>query len=126
MARYNYGTPLAGRPIEVSLPDGRTLKAKTDAAGKFHVEFETNGFAESQSMPIRGRMPLDNVSATAQAVLAARGFEIALRTSRDTYLVGESFPLEITATDALGAPIARELTATLIEQIASATGLTET
>ncbi len=50
VARYQYGTPLASRPIEVGLPDGRTLHGTTDAAGKYHVEFPTEGFAEEQAL----------------------------------------------------------------------------
>ena len=49
-ARYQYGEPLASRPIEVSLPDGRTLHGTTDAGGKYHLEFSTEGFAEEQTL----------------------------------------------------------------------------
>ncbi len=50
VARYQYGAPVAARPIEVNLPDGRILHGTTDAAGKYHVEFPTEGFAEEQAL----------------------------------------------------------------------------
>ena len=50
VARYQYGAPLASRPIEVDLPDGRILHGTTDATGKYHVEFPTEGFAEEQTL----------------------------------------------------------------------------
>ena len=48
VARYQYGTPLANRPIALQLPDGRTLQGQTDAAGKYAFELETTGFSEEQ------------------------------------------------------------------------------
>ena len=55
-----------GRPIEVALPDGRIVQGTTDAAGKFHVEFPTEGFAEEQALRIVARLPRDNVAAVAE------------------------------------------------------------
>src|SRR5262249_23648624 len=34
-ARYPDGAPMADRPVEVQLPDGRTLRGRTDALGRF-------------------------------------------------------------------------------------------
>ncbi len=48
VARYQYGTPLAGRPIALKLPDGRTLTGSTDATGRFKFEFPTEGYGEAQ------------------------------------------------------------------------------
>ena len=52
LARYQYGAPVANRPIDVQLPDGRILHGVTDAAGKYHFEFPTDGFAEEQALAI--------------------------------------------------------------------------
>ncbi len=60
IARYQYGEPMASRPIEVGLPDGRTLHGTTDAAGKYHLEFSTEGFAEEQTLGLSARLPQDN------------------------------------------------------------------
>ncbi len=64
-ARYGYGAPASGRPIEVTLPDGRTVRGSTDGAGRFAFEFATDGFAEEQAMTLTARIPGEDVAATA-------------------------------------------------------------
>jgi len=125
VARYQYGTPVSSRPIEVGLPDGRILHGTTDAAGKYHVEFPTDGFAEEQSLRLVARLPQDNVAAAATVALAVRGFRISLRTARDVYLDGESFPLEVVTTDARGEPAGQVLSATVVKQMVTAGQVTE-
>ncbi len=117
VARYQYGEPLASRPIEIGLPDGRTLHGTTDAAGKYHVEFPTEGFAEEQTLRLAARLPQDNVAETAAVRLAVRGFEIGLSTTRDVYLDGESFALQVVTTDAQGEPIGESLSAALVKRV---------
>jgi tetratricopeptide (TPR) repeat protein len=124
-AQYQYGAPLAGRPIDVQLPDGRILHGTTDAAGKYHVAFPTEGFAEEQALQLVARLPQDNVAAAATVMLAVRGFQISLNTTRDVYLDGESFQLQVDTSDAQGKPTGQSLVASLIKQVASPTGVTE-
>jgi prepilin-type processing-associated H-X9-DG protein len=124
-ARYQYGAPLAGRPIDVQLPDGRILHGTTDAAGKYHVEFPTEGFAEEQALQLVARLPQDNVAAAATVMLAVRGFQISLSTTRDVYLDGESFQLQVDTADAQGKPIGESLVASLVKQITTDSGVTE-
>ncbi|MGC8640208.1 MAG: MG2 domain-containing protein, partial [Isosphaeraceae bacterium] len=125
LARYQYGAPVASRPIEITLPDQRVLSATTDATGKFHVTFPTEGFAEEQALRLVARLPQDNVTATAAVMLAIRGFDIGVRTSRDIFKDGESFPIRITTTDARGEPIGQELSAALIKLVKQAGRMTE-
>ncbi len=96
--------PLAGRPIEVQLPDGRILHGTTDAAGKYPVEFPTEGFAEEQSLTLAARLPQDNVAAAATSCWRSRAFASHSRTTREIYLDGESFQLQVDTTDAQGDP----------------------
>ena len=117
VARYQYGTPLAGRPVVVQLPDGRVLNGRTDDDGKFAVDFPTEGFAEEQALRIVAQLPLDNVAATADVSLAIRAFRIDLHTLRDVYLDGETFPLDVTTLDAQGEPTARTLSVAVIKQV---------
>jgi alpha-2-macroglobulin len=117
VARYQYGTPLAGRPIDVRLPDGRVLHGATDAAGKYHVEFPTEGFAEEQTLQLVAALPQDNVAAAATVLLAIREYQIQLETSRDVYLDGESFPLRVTTIDAKGDPTGQSLSITVLKQV---------
>jgi uncharacterized protein YfaS (alpha-2-macroglobulin family)/TolA-binding protein len=125
VARYQYGTPLAGHPIEVRLPDGRILSAKTDDSGKYHFTFPTEGFAEEQALALAASLPQDGVSTAAAVHLAVRAFRIDLSTRRDVYLDGESFPLEIRTVDALGEPTGQALTVSVIERVEQAGRVTE-
>ena len=120
VAKYQYGTPLAGRDIEIGLPDGRTVRGKTDDAGAFGFEFATEGLAEEQVLGIVAALPQDGVSTRAQASLAIRAFRIALRTSRDVYIDGESFGLDVTSTDALGEPTGQELKLAILKRVEQA------
>ena len=125
VARYQYGAPVSGRPIEINLPDGRILHGTTDAAGKYPLEFPTDGFAEEQALQLTARLPQDNVASAATVALAIRGFDIRLTTNRDVYLDGESFQLQVVATDAQGDPIGQSLTTTVVKQLVSGGRITE-
>jgi uncharacterized protein YfaS (alpha-2-macroglobulin family)/TolA-binding protein len=120
LARYQYGTPLAGRPIRVQLPDGRVLEGTTDAAGKFHVELPTEGFGEEQGLRLVAQLPQDNVAAAASVLLAVRAFRIDLSTPRDVYLDGESIPLRVTTLDAQGEPTGQKLNVSVLKQVEQA------
>jgi uncharacterized protein YfaS (alpha-2-macroglobulin family)/TolA-binding protein len=125
VAHYQYGSPVTSRAIDVALPDGRILHGTTDAAGKYHVEFPTEGFAEEQLLRLVARLPQDNVATAATVALAVRGFRIGLKTARDVYLDGESFPLEVVTTDAQGQPAGEAVSATVVKQIVAAGQVTE-
>jgi len=125
VAKYQYGAPAAGRPIEVALPDGRVVRGLTDAAGKFPFEVATDGFAEEQALRLLARLPGDNVAAAARVMLAIRGFRIDLATTRDVYLDGETFALAATTLDAQGNPTGRELRVSVLKQVAEGGRITE-
>ena len=125
IAKYQYGAPVAGRPVEVALPDGRTIRGMTDTLGKFHVEFPTDGFAEEQALRIVARLPGDNVAAVAGVMLAIKGFSIDLSTTRTVYLDGETFALSATTLDAQGKPTGRELRVSVLERVNQGGRITE-
>ena len=125
LAKYQYGAPVAHRPIEVTLPDQRVASGSTDATGKFHVSFSTDGFAEEQMLRITARLPQDNVSAAAAVILAIRGFSIGVQTNRTVYLDGESFTVRISASDAHGEPTGQRLSAAVIKMVNQAGRVTE-
>ena len=97
---------VANRPIAVSLPDGRILHGTTDAAGKFHVEFPTEGFAEEQALRSSARLPQDNVGRRGRRDARDPGFrhrpEHDAATSTST---ASRFQLQVNTTDAQGEPI---------------------
>ena len=125
VAKYQYGAPVAGHPIEVQLPDGRILHGTTDQAGQYPVEFPTEGFAEEQSLALAARLPEDNVATAANVLLAIQGFRIGLSTTRDIYLDGESFQLQVDTADAQGNPGGQTLSAAIVKQIEAAGRVTE-
>ena len=125
IARYQYGSPVSGRPIEVALPDGRIVRGTTDASGKFHVEVATDGFAEEQALRIAARLPGDNVQVVAGVMLAIKGFRIDLSTTRTVYLDGETFALDATTLDAQGKPTGRELRVSVLKQVNQGGRITE-
>ncbi len=125
VARYQYGTPLAGHPVEVRLPDGRVLSGTTDATGTFAFTFATEGLAEEQPLGFAARLPQDDVNAQVAAQLAVRAFRIELGTARDVYLDAESFPLDVRTADPLGEPTGQTLTVTTLKRVEQAGRLTE-
>jgi len=125
VARYQYGTPLAGRPLQIGLPDGRTLAVTTDAAGAYAFEFETAGFAEEQALRLAANLPGENVAAAASVNLAVRAFTIEAATTRDVYLDGESFRVEATTRDVQGQPTGQSLSAALLKRVTQAGRVTE-
>ncbi len=125
IARYQYGAPATNRPIEVALPDGRTVRGVTDGSGKFAFEFPTEGFAEEQALRLVARLPGDNVAAAARVMVAVRGFGIDLTTPREVYLDGETFALAATTLDALGQPTGRELRVAVLKVVTQGRKVTE-
>jgi tetratricopeptide (TPR) repeat protein len=125
VARYQYGAPVADRPLEITLPDQRVLNVTTDATGKHHLSFPTEGFAEEQALRLTARLPQDNVGTAAAVLLAIRGFNIHVRTARDVYLDGESFPVQLSTIDARGEPTGQSLNASVIKLVPQGGRVTE-
>ncbi len=117
LARYPDGTPMASRPITVTLPDGRTLRGTTDAAGKFPFSLATADFPDVGNLPIVARLTEDEVEATGVAALATLGFSIEPGLARSVYLSGEAFPLRAVTRDATGRPIGQTLSVAVVKQI---------
>ncbi|WP_422927196.1 MG2 domain-containing protein [Singulisphaera sp. PoT] len=125
VAKYQYGAPVANRPINVTLPDGRVEQAATNAEGKYAVEFSTEGFSEEQSLQIVAQLPQDNVAAVARVTLAVRAFSIDLDTNRSVYLDGEGFSLKASTSTAQGDPSGEALTVSVLKQVSQAGRVTE-
>ena len=58
-------------------------------------------------------------------MLAIQGFRIGLCTTRDIYLDGESFQLQVDTADAQGKPVGQSLSAAIVKLIESAGRVTE-
>ncbi|WP_074310399.1 MG2 domain-containing protein [Singulisphaera sp. GP187] len=125
VARYQYGAPAAGRPIAVQFPDGRVVRGLTNAEGKYPVEFTTEGFAEEQALQLMAQLPEDGVGAVERVLLVVRAFSIDVKTARDVYLDGESFPLTTTTSDAQGKPTGETLSIAVLKRVTLAGRVTE-
>jgi uncharacterized protein YfaS (alpha-2-macroglobulin family)/TolA-binding protein len=123
VAKYQYGTPLAGRDVQVALPDGSTLAGTTDSAGRFPFKVATDGFGEAQTLAIGAANPSEGVGASANVAVALQGFRIDLDTARTVYLDAEPFAVAVKTLDALGNPIGAELTARVIKRVAARPGV---
>ncbi|MCA9214732.1 MAG: tetratricopeptide repeat protein [Planctomycetales bacterium] len=115
-AKYYYGAPLANREIRYWISGDRVHTATTNAEGEVPFELETRDFAESQVLSLTAQMPEHNLEQTNPIVIATQGFSVAIDTTRQTYLAGESFEVDVTATDAEGEPVARAVTVRLVKR----------
>ena len=101
-----------GRPTDrrCRLPDGRILHGTTDAEGKYHVEFPTEGFAEEQALRLVAQLPQDNVGDRREVLLAVRG--VRDRPADDPRRLPRRrvVPPGVTTRDAQGEPIGADLT----------------
>ncbi len=119
VAKYQYGAPVANKLVDVVFANAVRKTGRTDGEGKFHVEFSTAEFGEEQTLPIRATLVDENVAAVADIALAVRAIQIRLSTTRDTYLDGESFAVNVAASDPLGKPVAQPITLAVVKRIVS-------
>ena len=117
VAKYQYGTPLAGRQVVLRMPDGRILTGTTDGEGVFAFEQPTEGFAEEQGLAFIAQLAGTEVAVSASANVAVRAFRIDLTTARDVYLDDESFTLEAVTLDALGQPTSQKLHVAVLKRV---------
>ncbi len=108
VAHYPHGAP-ASRPVVIMLPDGGVLRGSTDQAGQFAFELQTTEFLEDQDLALKAALPEDGVDAQARIRIASLGFKIKISLLRHVYASGETVPVTIETTDALGAPIGVDL-----------------
>jgi hypothetical protein len=108
-AAYYYGQAAAGREFRYTLPDGREFPAITDASGKVKIKFDSTPYAAGTTLAFSGVLVGENVSVRARALLASQGFSAAVSLPRPVSLAGEPVEVTVTALDAAGKPVARDL-----------------
>ena len=108
-AEYYYGAPLADRQIQYQLADGRVLSATTDKEGLVRFQLPTRDYRESQTLGLVVTLPERNLQITKPFYLSTTGFMLSASTVREVYLAGEPFEVTVTAMDAEGEPVARDL-----------------
>ena len=93
VARYQYGTPLAGRPIaRAAARRPHARRARPTRRASITSSSRPRGSPRSRRCGSSAQLPQDNVAAAAAVMLAVRGFRIDLSTTRDVYLDGEIVP----------------------------------
>lgn len=116
IAKYSYGTPLAGREVRYTFSDGRTHTATTDAEGKVAFKLPTREFRESQGLQLVAELPERNLRAISNFLLAVRGFSIGITTVRGIVTAGETFEATLKTNSADGKPTAEKLKLHVLER----------
>ncbi|MEQ8766177.1 MAG: tetratricopeptide repeat protein [Planctomycetota bacterium] len=115
-ASFYYGAPVREAGLVIQLPDGRQLDVRTDASGRATFEYDTKKHAETTQLSFRAILPAEGIQVTQSVLLAARGFGIALDTSRELYLSEEPFAVTVRTRAPDGEPVARSLTLSVLRR----------
>lgn len=108
-AAYHWGEPLANRVIRCTLPDRRTERVTTDAAGKAKLKFDTTGMIPGSVLSFTASLDGENVSTTGMVRLAKLGFSIGVKPSQEVVIAGEPVDIELSTTGADGKPCGQAL-----------------
>ena len=114
---YFFGQPVAGKTVRYLFARDRWHTATTDPKGEVAVEFETDFFRQTATLPLMVVMPAEGIRASRNFLLATEDFKATLSTLRDTYLVGEPFDVEVATADLEDKPIAAEVTVGLYRYV---------
>lgn len=115
-ARYYYGEPVVDQPLQLLLPDGRELLARTDADGRVRFEIATRDFTGSRFLRVSAHLPEEGVHATGGVPVSVMGYSSSVRVDQSVVLTGTSFTTQIATSDAAGLPVARELTLEVLQR----------
>ena len=120
-AGYYYGTPLTGKPLRYTLPDGRSYLGKTNSRGQLQVTFATDRMRPGTRLEFAGRLESEGVDVRERVFLAHYGFSLQLSTSRPIILAGEPVEVTVTTRDAAGKAIGKEVAISVYRQVAKKT-----
>lgn len=121
--QYSYGAPLADQEIQYSIGnDGEVQTTKTGENGKAELKFPTRRFSEQQGLMIHVECPERNVRQSHVVYLATRGFSVNVNTTRDVFIVGETFDATVKVADPSGEPVGTKLKLELLEITNDTTG----
>ena len=115
-ANYYWGSPAVDQIVEYTLPDGRTLSGKTDAAGELQFEIDTTGFVPGQMLVFNAAIAAHNLNQSEAVFLAELGYGIEVKPSGPVALAGQPIPVTVRTTGADGEPVGRKLTLTILRR----------
>ncbi|HIC22095.1 MAG TPA: hypothetical protein EYO84_01625, partial [Planctomycetes bacterium] len=119
-ARTWYGEPLAGTAIVVHFNDGHEERFVLDEEGQVQIEQDSRDELGSE-VRLMVQIPEYGLSRAASVILADSMWQLALQIPRENgdYIVGESVPVMVTATDAAGEPVERDVKVRLVRRTRS-------
>ena len=109
-AEYYWGEPAGAKSVRYTLPDGRSYTEKTDEEGKLTVRFDTAGMRPDSLLSFHAAIEDEKVSTSHSVRLARLGYRIAVAASQALALAGEPFDVILTASDADGEPVSKQVT----------------
>lgn len=115
-AAYYYGTPLVGKPIRYTLPDGRSYVAPSDQDGKVAFKFDTTSMLPPRLLAFEATIDGENVRVSGSVFLAKYGFSIGLTLSDEVVLAGAPFEVLAVTKAADGKPSAEALQLEVLRQ----------
>ena len=113
-AHYYWGSPAANKLVQISLPDGRKIREKTDAKGEIEINLDTAGFAPGRALPFGARIQSLNIAVQKAVYLAELGYNIRLTPDQPFVLAGEAFEVQVETVGADGKPVGKDLTITVL------------
>ncbi|OUU23187.1 MAG: hypothetical protein CBC13_06205 [Planctomycetia bacterium TMED53] len=116
-----YGKPLAGAPVTIQLPYLNELVEKElilDDQGSAKFDFDSRT-AESSTLSFNAYLREEGVQRSLTIPLRQKLWEIALEIPRKggRFMIGESVPITVKATDLSGEGISREVSLKLTERV---------
>ncbi|RTZ90040.1 MAG: hypothetical protein DSY81_09965 [Bacillota bacterium] len=115
-----YGEPLAGTPVVVHFNDGHTENFTLDEKGQAKIQQDTRDELGSE-VTLTVTVPEYGLSRSTSVMIAESMWQLALQIPRESgdYIIGESVPISITATDASGQPVERDVKVRLVQNLRS-------
>ncbi|MFC1805561.1 tetratricopeptide repeat protein, partial [Planctomycetota bacterium] len=114
---YYFGHPVPGKDVRYRLKDQRWHTKTTDDKGEVDVEFETDFFRQTETLPLVAVLPAEGVVGSKNVLLVNQEFQATVSTLRATYLVGEGFDAKVKTTDFDNKPVSRKVTVGLYRYV---------
>ena len=115
-ANYYWGTPAAGKLVQLALPDGRQITRKTGADGKLAFDFDTSGFQPGRPLHFGASLGALNITENSSIFLAELGYSVRLKPAQPLALAGEPFEVTVKTRGADGREVGKELTITVLRR----------
>ncbi|MDE0959930.1 MAG: MG2 domain-containing protein [Planctomycetota bacterium] len=122
-----FGEPLTGTPLMVRFQDGHSEQFTFDDKGLVKIEQDSRDVVGSV-VHLHVTVPEYGISRSTTVTIADSMWQLAIEIPRESgdYIVGETVPVLITATDASGQPVERDVTVRLVKKLQHGSSWAET